>query len=73
MCAPKAFDAHQKELARGAGMSWAELRPRIWGVTGLILCAVAAYTVLSNDAPRYWLVLWALMSLAAVFRIFPPK
>lgn len=71
MCAPKAFAEHEKN--QKPRMSWSELRPRLWGVLGLVLCGLAAYTVLEQGAPKFYLVLIALLSLAAVFKVMPSK
>jgi hypothetical protein len=73
MCAPQAFEEHQRARKRAAGWSWADARPRLWGLVGLVLCGLAAYTVLERNAPKIILVLIAALSLGALFKILPAK
>ncbi len=73
MCAPRAFEEHERELRRARGITWADLRPRLWGIVGLAVCGLAAYTILERDAPKILLVLVGALSLGALFKIMPSR
>jgi hypothetical protein len=73
LCAPQTFEQRERDRKRTSGISWAEARPRVWGLIGLGLCALAAYTILERGAPRIYLALVAALSLAALFRVMPAK
>ncbi len=70
-CAPEAFAAHARGHSPAEGWTWAQWRPRFWGMLGLALCGLAAFTVLERGAPRVLLLLIAALSLAALFKIVP--
>lgn len=72
-CAPAAFAAHERERAGGRGIAWRRLGPQIWGGVGLALCGLAAYTVLERGAPKYYLLIVALLALGALLKVLPEK